>query len=131
MNKKILSVLVSVSLLFGTLSTSATSIDFEEIDTDDILITYNQLETENDDIPSLEATENTNISFENVEQLDNNETQIYSNTSWNFDYTGDVQEFVAPYSGKYKLEVWGAQGGDSAVSGGLGGYGYVDRKSVV
>ena len=126
MNKKILSVLVSVSLLFGTLSTSATSIDFEEIDTDDILITYNQLETENDDIPSLEATENTNISFENVEQLDNNETQIYSNTSWNFDYTGDVQEFVAPYSGKYKLEVWGAQGGDSAVSGGLGGYGYVE-----
>lgn len=120
MNKKILSVLVCVSLLFGTLSASAASIDFEEIDTDDILITYDQLETENDDILSLGATENTNISFEDVKQLDNSETQVYSDTSWNFDYTGDVQEFVAPYTGKYFLQVYGGSGG----GGREGGYSY-------
>ena len=28
-----------------------------------------------------------------------------------FDYTGDVQTFVAPKTGTYKLETWGAQGG--------------------
>jgi len=28
-----------------------------------------------------------------------------------FNYTGDVEEFIAPVQGKYKLEVWGAEGG--------------------
>lgn len=46
-----------------------------------------------------------------------------------FAYTGNVQQFVAPVSGSYKLEAWGAQGGtgggsaDGTVTGGLGGYG--------
>ena len=44
-----------------------------------------------------------------------------------FDYTGGYQEFVAPYTGEYLLEVWGAGGGGqhqtgSAGVGGLGGY---------
>ena len=30
----------------------------------------------------------------------------------NFDYTGGIQTFTAPDTGTYKLEVWGAQGGD-------------------
>lgn len=34
-----------------------------------------------------------------------------SATVWNYDYTGNVQEFIAPYTGTYKLETWGAQGG--------------------
>lgn len=33
-------------------------------------------------------------------------------TDWNFGYTGAVQTFTAPASGRYQLEVWGAQGGD-------------------
>ena len=49
-----------------------------------------------------------------------------ANNEWNFSYTGNVQEFTAPYSGKYKLETWGAQGGSSAIAGALGGYGYVE-----
>ncbi len=36
-----------------------------------------------------------------------------------FDYTGAVQEFTAHKNGTYKLEVWGAQGGND---GGEGGY---------
>lgn len=43
-----------------------------------------------------------------------------------FDYTGNVQTFTAPVTGIYKLECWGAQGGNDAnhktVFGGYGGY---------
>ena len=38
-----------------------------------------------------------------------------------FDYTGDVQEYVAPITGIYKLDVYGA-GGANAKYGGKGGY---------
>jgi hypothetical protein len=44
-----------------------------------------------------------------------------------FNYTGDVQTFTVPVTGKYKLEVWGSQGGNdpafpTTVFGGRGGY---------
>ena len=50
----------------------------------------------------------------------------------NFDYTGTEQDYDLPCSGKYKLELWGAQGGNTTYNsysntGGYGGYtvGYV------
>ena len=44
-------------------------------------------------------------------------------TVFDFDYTGSAQTFTAPVSGTYKVELWGAQGGDSAnLLGGKGGY---------
>ena len=45
--------------------------------------------------------------------------------SHTFNYTGNVQTFTAPETGRYKLETWGAQGGGT--QGGFGGYsvGYV------
>ena len=33
--------------------------------------------------------------------------------AYNYSYTGQYQEFVAPYSSYYKIELWGAQGGNS------------------
>ena len=40
-----------------------------------------------------------------------------------FDYTGEPQLFTAPIDGVYKLEVWGAQGGNRAYNrGGRGAY---------
>ena len=41
-----------------------------------------------------------------------------------FDYTGTEQVFTAPANGKYKIELWGAQGGSdySGVKASLGGY---------
>ena len=41
-----------------------------------------------------------------------------------FDYTGSEKIFIAPLSGYYKLEAWGAQGGTANTSyyGGAGGY---------
>ncbi|BCS85844.1 MULTISPECIES: fimbrillin family protein [Prevotella] len=46
----------------------------------------------------------------------------------NYDYTGAAQTFTAPYTGTYKIECWGAQGGTISnqnfpyPDGGLGGY---------
>ena len=41
--------------------------------------------------------------------------------SQTFEYTGGMQSFIAPFSGEYQLEVYGAQGGSTAVAGGKGG----------
>ena len=44
-------------------------------------------------------------------------------TVFDFDYTGGEQTFIAPVSGTYKLETWGAQGGSiQNVLSGFGGY---------
>ena len=39
-----------------------------------------------------------------------------------FNYTGNCQQYVAPRTGKYTLEVWGAQGGAGDSRAGKGGY---------
>ena len=50
------------------------------------------------------------------------------NIKYEFDYTGEYQEFVVPITGTYKIEAWGAAGGYSlknnqrGVQGGNGGY---------
>ena len=44
-------------------------------------------------------------------------------TVFNFEHTGSEQTFIAPVSGTYRLETWGAQGGSyNGVYGGYGGY---------
>jgi len=52
------------------------------------------------------------------------EEETGANEVTNFDYTGGEQTFVAPVTGVYKLETWGAQGGasNSTYIGGYGGY---------
>lgn len=42
--------------------------------------------------------------------------------SEDYQCTTKEQKFTAPYSGYYKLEVWGAQGGEDSNHGGRGGY---------
>lgn len=46
--------------------------------------------------------------------------------TWDYNYTGSEQKFTTPCTGVYKLEVWGAQGGNSGfgAAGGKGGYSY-------
>ena len=39
----------------------------------------------------------------------------------NYNYSGGYQEFIAPYSGMYRFECWGARGGKSRIDGSLGG----------
>ena len=45
-------------------------------------------------------------------------------TSFDFNYSGRCQEFKVPQTGTYKLETWGAQGGNAynPYKGGYGGY---------
>ena len=49
---------------------------------------------------------------------------------WDYDYTGGEQTFIAPTTGTYKLEVWGAQGGnyDTIKVGGYGAYSSGNKK---
>lgn len=50
---------------------------------------------------------------------------IYIKASEVFAYTGSEQKFIAPVTGKYKIEVWGAQGGGfSTYESGFGGYSF-------
>lgn len=57
--------------------------------------------------------------------------------TFNFNYTGSEQVFIAPASGYYQLETWGAQGGsyDENSQGGYGGYSkgiiYLNKKQKV
>lgn len=48
-------------------------------------------------------------------------TYINPNAVTRFDYTGNVQTYTAPVSGYYKMECWGASGGNS-IYGGTGAY---------
>ena len=46
----------------------------------------------------------------------------YAETTTNFSYTGSTQSYTTQHPGTYIIKVWGAAGGDSTYSGGLGGY---------
>ena len=52
---------------------------------------------------------------------------FYHPDPWEYGYTGKVEEFKIPYTGRYQLEVWGAQGGEDGIPenniGGKGGKG--------
>ena len=50
--------------------------------------------------------------------------KIFRNLSLEYEFNGNVQEFIAPYTGKYKFDLWGAQGAnfDQVSFGGKGGF---------
>lgn len=100
------------------------------------------------DIEALPLSQNANVVIDESRHLTENEgtikitvsnnncdpsTKVYKinytklDTSLNdFDYTGDYQTFIVPYTGKYTFELWGAQGGygrtSTTYNGGLGAY---------
>ena len=58
----------------------------------------------------------------------NNDVLTANSYTKDFAYTGDVQAYTIPVTGTYRLELWGASGGDiGPYKGGLGGYtsGYI------
>ena len=84
---------------------------------------------------TITAQESSNQNIENivgksltcklkVNKISKTEKKVYNGpTEWTFDYTGGEQTFIAPTSGTYKLEVWGAQGGNIGnYTGGYGAY---------
>ena len=86
------------------------------------------------DKTTIIAQESTNQSIKSVtgktltcklklNKLSRTEKAYSVSSTWKFDYTGDKQEFVVPTTGTYKLETWGAQGGNAQTNEALGGYG--------
>ena len=55
--------------------------------------------------------------------------KVEDGSDYDFDYTGDEQLFNTPYTGIYKLETWGAQGGDTTDNY-IGGYGSYSRGQI-
>ena len=84
---------------------------------------------------AITCTANSGYTYGGVANGSLSGTIAYSNTSVrvifntdlsvpkSFSYTGGVQSYSIPANGLYKLEVWGAKGGDSGVSGKGGGQG--------
>ncbi|MBQ8131136.1 MAG: hypothetical protein IJ193_01445, partial [Bacilli bacterium] len=104
-----------------------TTVDFK-----DIYIQYLDLSDMPDPDISLSYS-NTGYKFTNTQMIDGNSempnpsggtmlgragsgyariTNLDTGTVYNFSYTGSPQEFKAPTTGKYKIECWGAAGGD-------------------
>ena len=85
---------------------------------------------------------NGDISVDIVNDSTEYDTESYLecnvDNTWNFDYTGGEQTFTAPVSGTYKLETWGAQGGNTAYTkskeiyrnGGYGAYAFGEYKAT-
>ena len=97
--------------------------------TDKTMYCYNCKESDDESTKTISTTNVSSDATENNAKIGNGHVRItkgkaqQSNTT-EFDYTGNEQEYVVPEDGKYKLETWGAQGGDiiSSYSGGYGGY---------
>ena len=63
----------------------------------------------------IENMESTSLTCKlKLNKISRTKKKIYTGSRiWNYDYTGGEQAFIAPVSGTYKLETWGASGGDN------------------
>lgn len=91
-------------------------------------INLNELTPERDGYTFMGWKEGTNTYTGTVNINPTNKKSIAMKAEWSlinyakdFNYTGNEQTLVMPYTGYYKLEVWGAQGGGGEVVSG-GGY---------
>ena len=98
-----------------------------------LLSSFNNKDTEK---VTISAQDSSKISIEDVSgksltcklkvnKISRAEKKTYNGpTEWTFDYTGAEQTFTVPVSGLYRIETWGAQGGnyDTVKVGGYGGY---------
>ena len=75
------------------------------------------------EIVSGNASANNNVLTTNLSDIKLKAIWIRT-TPYDYNYTGAEEEFIAEYSGFYKIETWGAQGGSysDTVIGGYGGY---------
>ena len=91
-------------------------------------INLNELTPTRDGYTFIGWKEGTNTYTGTVDINPTNKKNITMKAEWSlinytkdFNYTGNEQTLVMPYTGYYKLEVWGAQGGGGEVVSG-GGY---------
>ena len=90
-----------------------------------VQLTSTTIEAQDELNKSVEVSNNGMTCSLKIKKISRTEKKVYTGpTEWIFDYTGSEQIFTAPVNGTYKLETWGAQGGDatSTYIGGYGGY---------
>ena len=75
----------------------------------EVIITTTSKETEMDVI----KTDNTLTELIKASQC----TETNEKSTYNFAYTGGYQTFIAPLTGNYKIELWGAEGGAGSADG--------------
>ena len=91
--------------------------------TNKVMYCYNCAASSEEVTKTITTTCTNEIATENCAKQGNGYAKITFAFSVDYDYTGSEQVFTAPASGYYKLEVWGAQGGNiSNYIGGYGGY---------
>ncbi len=122
MRKKILSVLICGSLLFGTVFANAVSIEFEDIGTDDYCITYEELETE-DTTTEENVIQNINSSLATEIEGLVAETEIVESDS-------DIQNY-ALRSSSFDIILTPNTNGYGSVSLDWSGYDYKDKNFKV
>ena len=83
----------------------------------------------NEEMPSHSGTDsiegNSGNGFARIKLIDGDASEIsdeviedlLSEYSYNYDYTGSYQEFIAPMKAKYKIEAWGGSGSVNAYGG--------------
>ena len=116
MKQKFLSILIICSLFVGTIFANAVSIEFEELESisEDLQNDSNEIIIENEEIKNTPKAIEKIIN--NYETNTNANSTINENNNWNFSYTGNVQEFITPINGYYRLECYG--GGTNYSMGG-------------
>ncbi|MBP3765829.1 MAG: prepilin-type N-terminal cleavage/methylation domain-containing protein [Bacilli bacterium] len=68
-------------------------------------------------------TDGYNTTLYNSATVSKIENCSYSaNKQWSYGYKGNYQTFTTPCTGNYKIELWGAQGGNTTATGGKGAY---------
>ena len=98
--------------------------DGTEVEANDLLLANSQkYMTVKIQLLDNEDTFNGSLSF-NLALKEVNSTDFYIGTIWEYNYVGKEENFIVPYDGEYKIEVWGAQGGsyNTTYRGGYGAY---------
>ena len=98
-------------------------------DSSNIIIEEDNLE-ENQENINEEIENNLNESSNDIDNDSSDEIiddkldiNTYSNNQWNFNYSGNIESFIAPETGKYFIEAYGASGGNNKdIVGSNGGY---------
>ena len=105
----------------GSTSGSMTNLICEE--GKECILSENEFEKTDYTFAGWATTSNGDIVYTDQETITNLEDNLILYAIWvvtitNFDYTGAAQTFTIPADGRYKLEVWGAQGGGTKTLGG-------------
>lgn len=88
-------------------------------DSSNIIIEEDNLD-ENQENINEEIENNLNESSNDIDNDSSDEIiddkldiNTYSNNQWNFNYSGNIESFIAPETGKYFIEAYGASGGNN------------------